>query len=388
MPRVIVTDGKLRSALAVVRSLGRHGLDVTCGAETRFATSCYSKYVDETFVYPSPERDPEGFRESLLARLSSGDVDALLPVGHHSTECVSRYRGELLEYTAVPVPARERFERAWDKGRTFEAARRASVPRPRTIVSNSEPEAEEVSDVIGFPAVIKSRSASGSRGIRYVDDEREFTDAYRAVATRDSCPLVQERIPPDGRGLGAGFLVDGDGEVRAQFAYRRLREYPPSGGPSTLRESIDGTDVLESGRRLLEELDWRGVAMVEFKRDPRDGEAKLMEVNPRFWGSLHLPLYAGVDFPWQVYRHAVGRPTDACLEYQIGVRCRYLLPGDILHLLATFSVDSVREFFPLLDDDLHYDILSSDDPRATFGRLLSMLRLSLEPEVWRKVVFR
>jgi predicted ATP-grasp superfamily ATP-dependent carboligase len=84
------------------------------------------------------------------------------------------------------------------------------------------------------------------------------------------------------------------GRLRAAFAHRRLREKPPSGGVSVLSESIAlDPQVLEQAERILEALKWHGVAMVEFKRDARDGVAKL-GINGRFWGSLQLSVDAGV----------------------------------------------------------------------------------------------
>ena len=102
--------------------------------------------------------------------------------------------------------------------------------------------------------------------------------------------LVQEYIPNGGE-LGVYTLFDNQSVPRALSVQRRLRSYPVSGGPSTLRETIRNdasrlaTDI---AFRLLTKMQWTGVAMVEFRIDARDGMPKLMEVNPRFWGSLQL----------------------------------------------------------------------------------------------------
>lgn len=388
MTTALVLDGQLRSALAVVRSLGRRGVTVHCGESTRAATACFSKYVSERVVYPDPERDPERFADFLRRYLETNDVDAVLPVGHETTRLLSRHRSKFAELTALPVPAWELFERAVDKGRTVEAARRAGVPHPRTIRPTGPDDAVDRASDLQFPVVVKPRTGSGSRGLRFVSRPEAFPAVYESVHEAHPLPLVQERIPREGPGLGAAFLRDRDGRIRARFAYRRLREYPPSGGPSTLRVSVDRSDVLEYGERLLTELDWQGVAMVEFKLDPRDDTPKLMEVNPRFWGSLHLPLYAGVDFPWLVLQYALGDDVESTLEYDVGVKCRYFVPGDLLYLATVRDWASLRDFFPLFDPDLHYDILDRDDPGPTLGRLVAMGRYSVSPRMWRKVILR
>ena len=104
------------------------------------------------------------------------------------------------------------------------------------------------------------------------------------------------------------------GRAVALFSHRRLRERPPWGGVSVLSESIAlCPDARDYAHSLLDDLGWHGVAMVEFKRDARDGVPKLMEINGRFWGSLQLAIDAGVDFPGAAGRgaSATGRASTA-----------------------------------------------------------------------------
>lgn len=385
---VLVTDGQLRSALAIVRSLGRRDVHVICGESTRFATALFSRYTDETLVYPSPVSEPRAFVSFVEDLVRSRSIDAVLPVGHETTELISEHQESLIPFTDLPLPVHKTFDMGCDKGKTFEAAGRADVPRPRTERPESPSEAAEIADEIGFPLVVKARNSSGSRGLEFVEDRSEFEAAYESVHSRYPHPLLQERVPQEGRMLGAAFLYDDDSEVRAQFACEFLREYPPSGGPSTLHRSIEGSEIREYGRRLLDELDWTGIALVEFKHDPRDDTSKLMEVNPRFWSSLHLPLFAGVDFPWLVLQHAHGNAIPETRSYTAGVHARYLLPGDLLHLAAIHDREALREFFPLFDGHTRYEIPSRDDPGATLGRLSAMGRLALSPTVWRRTIFR
>lgn len=385
---VFVTDGQLRSALAVARSLGRRDVNVVCGETTRFATTFYSRYVDDTVVYPSPESDPDAFVAFLEEFVRSRRIDAVLPVGHETTRLVSKHRDELLAHTHLPVTDYERFMRGWDKAKTFRAAERAGIPTPRTVCPSSASDAADVADDIGYPVVIKSRSGSGSRGLEFVRSPDSFHDAYRKVHSTHPNPLVQERIPQEGAMYGAAFVYDEDSDVRAQFACEFMREYPPSGGPSTLHRTVAREDILEYGRQLLDELDWQGVALVEFKLDTRDDTPKLMEVNPRFWSSLHLTLFAGVDFPWLVLQHALGNEVPEAMEYRVGVRGRYMLPGDLIRLASVRNATALREFFPLFDDETTYEILSADDKGPTIGRLLAMGRFAASPSMWQKAILR
>jgi predicted ATP-grasp superfamily ATP-dependent carboligase len=142
--------------------------------------------------------------------------------------------------------------------------------------------------------------------------------------------LLQEKI--SGPGIGV-FLLIWDEETKAEFGHRRLREKPPSGGVSVLRESVTvPDDLLDQSERLLHAFQWRGVAMVEYKIDNQTGTPYLMEVNGRFWGSLQLAVDAGVDFPSLLVRHALGESPPPVRDYQVGVKLQWFW-GDVDHLL-------------------------------------------------------
>jgi predicted ATP-grasp superfamily ATP-dependent carboligase len=103
-----------------------------------------------------------------------------------------------------------------------------------------------------------------------------------------------------------------------------VREIPPSGGVSVCRESIaPPPSLVIAGTRLLEALDWQGVAMVECKYDPRSDRYYVMEINPRFWGSLQLAIDAGVDFPALLVACALGDLPAPVTTYRVGVRSRW-----------------------------------------------------------------
>jgi hypothetical protein len=141
--------------------------------------------------------------------------------------------------------------------------------------------------------------------------------------------LIQERII--GRGEGVFLLTDGR-NIRASFAHARLREYPPSGGASTYRESVEvSPELLSISSRLLQSVGWEGVAMIEFKRSAATGKPYLMEINGRFWGSLQLAIDAGVDFPRLLIDMLLQRPFVGTPVYLVGMRTRWFW-GDVDYL--------------------------------------------------------
>jgi len=172
-----------------------------------------------------------------------------------------------------------------------------------------------------FPVVVKATAGSGS--VRYVHTPAEL----RAVAGPES--LIQEYVGGEARAL---FALYDRGTPLVVFQHRRVREFPATGGASTVAESIYDPELTEVGLRLLDALHWHGVAMVEFKWSVRSGYT-LMEINPKFWGSLDLAIAAGVEFPSLAVRLACGERIARAFTYPVGVRFQWVF-DDLLHVAA------------------------------------------------------
>ena len=141
-----------------------------------------------------------------------------------------------------------------------------------------------------------------------------------------------------------------------------------------MRESYLCDEAKDHAVRLLQDLGLTGVAMVEFKMDARDGRPKLLEVNPRFWGSLALAIDSGVNFPYLITLMALGYDFEPVTDYRVGHRCRWLLPGDILHFWDNprrFHMEP--SFFQFRGPNLTYDIIDLEDPGPILGTALAIL---------------
>jgi predicted ATP-grasp superfamily ATP-dependent carboligase len=219
-----------------------------------------------------------------------------------------------------------------------------------------------------------------------VGEEGELAEAYMHVHSRYPFPLLQGFIRP-GDKYDVCLLFNSNSELRASFVQKEIRHFPPDSGPSTVQISVWRPDLVEKATFLMRKLNWYGVAEVEFMVDPMDGKAKFMEINPRFWGSLHLSIISGVDFPWLLYRLAVDGDVDRVYSYTTGIRCRWLLPGDILHFIYSkkrFSLDP--SFFSGRSAGIHDDIWSVNDPLPALGFVLACLRY-LPDRQMRKLIF-
>ncbi len=429
---VLVTDGHWRKSLAVVRSLGRRGVHVTVGERTFLNTSFFSKYCARRIVYPSQRRYPDRFIDFLIEEIKENRTDCLFPMEEETLLLLAKHRSEISKYTYLLIPDLEKIKFVRDKGNLIQFAAAHGIPTPKTFfspltltlphrgggnkkLSSLSPEEEGVSGEVSMlaeknrvgnslplspggrgegegvnlssiplPAVIKPRISSGSFGIVYVRRREDLIPSYQKVHARYPFPLIQEWIPDGGGTFGFSALFDEVSNVKAGFVHRKLRMYPVQGGPSTLREGVKEPQIMELGLSLLKSLNWTGVGMVEFKVDPRDGIPKLMEVNPRFWGSLQLAIVSEVDFPYLILKMARGESFKPVLRYPVGRRCRWLLFGDILHFLTNPNRFHLRpSFFRFFEPDTSYDIFSKDDPLPVLGSMATFFTFLYDPEMKR-----
>lgn len=367
--KVLVTDGSSRAALAVTRSLGAAGYEVIVGERESPCLSQASRFCRERLVYPDPTRQSAAFVDAIGRAVRERGIAAVMPVTDVSSMLLSRHRAELGPDCLVPVAEATTLSRAADKIDMVRTAQALGIPVPRSVVVD-DPGRVPTLD-FPYPVVVKPPRSRVHTPEGWVSCEVGFADSpdalRRQLAARPAheFPLmVQERL--GGPGLGVFACYD-QGRLVALFSHRRLRERPPWGGVSVLSESVLPDPVAgPAARRLLDAIGWQGVAMVEFKRDHRDGVPKLMEINGRFWGSLQLAVDSGVDFPVLLLAAARGLNPDPVTSYRLGVRSRWLW-GDVDALLLTLfkrearaarDIGRVRvltEFLRPQGADVHYE---------------------------------
>lgn len=379
-----MTDGNTRASLAITRSLGRYGARVIVGSESHPCLASSSKYCAEAVFYPDPKKNSLGFAEVICRLAIETGANVLLPVTDVTTLLVTEKKEELEKYCAIPFPGYKSVFQAADKSGLMRLAEGLGIAIPKTFYLERPDDLEAAyawCRTVGYPIVVKPsrsryRTENGwrSTGVRYAVNEDELKVVLSQWADGQKfLLLLQERIYGEGVGV---FLCMNHGEAVAAFSHKRLREKPPSGGVSVLRESIPVDQTLKHcSERLLRALNWHGVAMVEFKKDDLAGDYKLMEANGRFWGSLQLAIDAGVDFPSILARIALGEMVAPIREYKVGVKTRWLW-GDIDTLLlillksrATLRLpidypgrlQSILRFMHFWGKDLHYEVLDFTD---------------------------
>ncbi|MHB1772763.1 MAG: carboxylate--amine ligase [Acidimicrobiales bacterium] len=389
MRKVLVLDANQRSALAVIRSLGRHGLAVVAGDHRTNALGAASRYVTAAVRYPDPSTLPGLFLREIIAVAERLGIDTIVPATDLTTMLLVS-QPNLAEFARLAAPPAASYEALTDKARLLELAARLDIPAPATRIADTAAAIMSAAHDMGFPVVLKPARSRYLKGDRVLSTSVQIAASPGALAELlprqewlgDIPCLVQRFVPGHGAGI---FALYGPSGPIAWFAHRRLREKPPAGGVSVLCESVPIDPRMQAAAaKLLGATDWTGPAMVEFRVSDA-GTPYLMEVNGRFWGSLQLAIDCGVDFPWLLYRITQDLPPTSPQPYITGKRLRWLL-GDLDSLLIRLRQDResprgaaralaafARSF---VDPSCRQEILRLSDPRPgirEFAQWLSAL---------------
>jgi predicted ATP-grasp superfamily ATP-dependent carboligase len=421
--KILVTNGAYKHTLALVRSLGAAGHEVGVVAHRRASVSFFSKYCNRRHVVKTTEK--RAFVDEILTILRGNDYDMLLPVGLPQVVWLAERADEIRQFTKLPLADAEKIKIFENKQATYNLAVKLNIPTPLTFFPKDRSDADICAAQLKPPIVVKHCTQSGSEWLKYAKTAEEAVQFYEkmrrfelkiknsklrisesdknAVYTegsflelkiKNSKLRISESDENDvytegsletsnlklqtimfqeylsGGGYGFFGLYD-EGVFKQGFAHKRIREFPVSGGASCCAESVDNEQFTHFGRRILEAVNWHGVAMVEFKMD-ENGQPRLLEVNPKLWGSFDLSVVSGVPFAEKWVQLAMQQPISEHQDYAQGVRFSWLMDGDLKNGLETGKFWSILRG-PFFDKKTHTN-LTWRDPLASLFLIASGLR--------------
>lgn len=389
----LITDAGRGSAVAFIRSLGRRGWRITAADSDPFSAGFRSRYTTHRLMYPAAALEPDAVVDAIHAAVAANGIDLVVPVTDEVVLPLAAARSRFDGLTTLAMPDPAALQATQHKPTTIALAERLGIPIPPTRLVRGLDEASTVAADLGYPLVVKptaSRTvlADGtirSHAVAYAVSADELRRLPELVGSDEV--LLQRWLP--GEGIGVNLLMH-DGRPIAAFQHRRLREVPPTGGASSLRESVEIDPVMYGHAvRLLGELSFNGLAMVEFRRSP-DGVGYLMEVNGRVWGSLPLAVRAGMDFPGLLadilFDGATAPAGPVRTRYRRGVRGRNLRP-DIAWIKAVVTAQhrgrsptwpprraALGALASLADPRIADDLMSWSDPGPGLAQLVTIAR--------------
>jgi predicted ATP-grasp superfamily ATP-dependent carboligase len=381
--RILLTSISTDPGLSVLRQLIESGYDVI-GAEWRtLPLGLRSRYLDAVYQLPEPS-DP-GFDRRLIEVIESVRPDAFLPLLETKIVASACRQAKRIEgLTAINIPDIDAFAVAFDKRLCSAECKGLGIPCPEAyspdqagrILANGRGQAILV--------VKPSTDVGMAKRVEFVTDAERLWRSI-SICERDyGSAIIQEFIPGDVTHMRTAVVMFGrSSELIAAFTMQKLRQWPPTGGITTMGISTDEFLLVERLLPFFRKWRWRGPAEIELKLDPRDGHFKVIEINPRFPGYLRFPLTCGVHFGLLAASLSLEERSVVPLKYpSYSVGKKYISPG--LFLRSTISeVKSASNKFRRLTQAFAelaclVPIITrmANDPLPLMGRLLLDFRHS------------
>jgi predicted ATP-grasp superfamily ATP-dependent carboligase len=314
LPGVLVVGGD-HPGLAVARSLGRRGIPVWI-IDDQFCISKISRYASRVIRVPNVLDE----RMTVDAVLSVGRQYSLqgwilVPTRDETVAALSRHRDELAELFTVTTGIWDSVQWAWDKKKTYDLAESLGIPCPKTFHPASAADLPGLSHRLPLaikPAVKENFFyATGAKAWR-ADTPEQLKQLYEGAARQIRAEeiLIQEIIPGGGQEQYSWCAFAKGGKPQSVLCARRLRQHPREfGRAATYVETVDAPEIEQLSERFIDAISYDGLIEIEYKRDPRDGEYKLLDANARAWGFHGLGAACGIDFSWLLYADCCGITT-------------------------------------------------------------------------------
>jgi predicted ATP-grasp superfamily ATP-dependent carboligase len=376
-PPAILVGANVVTAISVIRSLARAGVDVhlLCRAG---AVPSYSRYARRIPVDSSLPQQEAWLRFLLGPESEELRGAVLLACNDDGLELLLEHREELAGKYLLDVCDAEAQRAMLDKLATYRLATAAGVPTPRFWPAQSEEEVRAHADEYAYPLMIKPLHSHEFKRVhkgKYLmaGDLDELLAAFRLTQEGGVDVLLLEMIPgPDDLLCSYYTYLDEGGAPQFHFTKRVIRRYPEHEGFGCYHITDWNPEVRDLGLRLFQHVGLRGVANVEFKRDQRDGKLKVIEVNARFTAANGLVAASGYDLAQFVYNRAAGLPQPSWhgRPYRKGLHLWYPLDDFLAYL--ELRRQGRLGFKDWLRGVAHYSVLpyfSLADPKPSLVRL-------------------
>jgi len=385
--RALVIADDIGVFLAVARSLGRAGIEVGVATSEHDYPGLKSRYVTRVHTVPPYLSRTAEWLDALDSLVEQHRYRLVFPTSDSSLVLLAEHAVRLGR-ECLAIPNREALAAFADKAATRRLAAELGVPTATGMMVGPDTSAAELERLFGLPMVLKPCSsyrpghakAKTAASILATSDE-----VARELARGRGQGLVAERFFP-GEGVGVSVLAR-EGRVRLAWQHRRLAAVGPTGRSSARKgEPVDPV-LLRDVEALVEAVRLSGVAMFEFRQNPRSGAHILIEVNCRFWGSLPLALAGGADFPLELWRQLTATELSAP-QPRIVLARKKSLQGECERLGAESAAstprglwDRARLLLEAIVRPMAFDGWAKDDPgphreelRQLLGGLLRRLQ--------------
>jgi protein-tyrosine-phosphatase/predicted ATP-grasp superfamily ATP-dependent carboligase len=343
--KVLILGEDTRSFLSVIRSFGRKGFEVHVGWCPKASLALYSRYISKIHEIPAYSIVDNSWLDFFVNLIKKERYDLVIPCTDQTIFPLQKNRQLLEQYARIYLLDDMVFKIAFNKIKINEIARSLKINLPKEIVISNIAEENKIISNFDFPLVLKPEAS-------FLEMDLENRNYPKIVFSQDELEINLRSMLKKGRvsvqeffkGIGAGVeILANRGEILVAFQHERVHE-PSFGGASSYRRSAAiSPELMEAAKKLIKNLNYTGIAMLEFKINPESKQWIFIELNSRFWGSLPVAEASGIDFPFYLYELLIENKSDFPQEYRKGIYVRNLWQ-DVNWLKNNFQADKSNPY--------------------------------------------
>jgi len=376
-PALVV--GSHVSGLAVIRALGAKGIKTIALTYENSDFGNVSKYVSEKVTIPHPRMDEENFIDFLIGNAHRWNGGLIIDTDDNGAVTISKHKHELLNYYKVTTAEWELLKNFLEKNEAHKLAHECNVPHPNNFLPYTMEDLYEIKDEINYPVLLKP-----TRGHEFfsrfntknfeVKNYEELSSKFSLCIDEKQEVMLQEIIVgPETNLYKMQTYINSKGLISAKFFWNKIRQHPPMFGVGRVGVSSERNEEVEHlSQKLIERSKYRGYFSIEFKKDLRDNQLKLMEVNIRMPRNGMLAIASGVNFPWIIYNDLVNNEQIIVNNYKTNFY--YIEIGlDLYNAVFQYKKEkfSIKDYIlPYLSKNKVFAVFSLSDMKPFLKQLL------------------
>lgn len=372
--KILITDPFLRKTFDVVNILKRNKIDVIIC----FNGNIFQKILVKLLYFSAIKKlDLDNFNEDLkLIENSIKDELVFFPLEEDKILKFYDYLETGNSKIKSLLPSKNIFNLVREKKdfSKFCILNNISVPKEYTF--------QEIENLEQLPSkiILKPSIGSGSIGIKFADTKDDFNNIN--IADK-STYLIQERIE-NGKDILGGFFLFDKGKFISYYGHKRIRTYPEEGGVTVYSKVDYSEEIKELGIELLKKLNWSGIAMVEFLYDKNDNSYKIIELNPRAWGSIMLSEFSNSKMIKNYVNISLNNKIeDSKLNDDVFIR--WFFPWDLISYIKKSG--KIKDFWKLnLKNTCYINFTYGNLFNSSLFLILNILDLNKVKKLFRKVL--
>ncbi len=383
-PIAFVLGKYITGGLGVVRCLGRNQIPVIWLDSNPKQIGFFSKYC-HGIICPSLKQNPQEYIDFLVKIGKNLDQKGvLLPIGDIEVYAILKHKNVLKNYYHIPMSDLKITEKLLNKKIFYKTLEKLDIDHPKTYFTKDISEVRILSKKINYPCIMKpSYSAHFMVDFKtklfLVKNSDELIKYYKKAMSKNHEVVIQEIIPGGVKNMyGFNSYYDKEFTPRCAFTYKRIREWPHGFGNGCFIESVAASEIEKITNNLTMKIKYYGIVDAEFKKDPRNNQFKLIEINPRCWMQNSLPARYNINIPFMVYSDALGKKLDQESSQKKHVKWLFIFE-DIISAWQSIIKDelSLHEWIRSLNGKKEFAIFDWDDPLPFFVLFLKSFYFSI-----------